>query len=110
MTDENYWYGAPKAGEEFELVIEGVEQFKANILNFGQAVEAAISEAMKNIALNVLERKRAGYVDKLTNDWDAATRNALMQRINLYDAVIDDLRGENYGHRSSQDGRKAGLS
>ena len=113
MTDENYWYGAPKAGEEFELVIEGLEQFKTNILNIGQAVEAAMFQVMKNIALDVLERKRAEYVTEIIkNESDTALFNSnhLLQRINLYDAVIDDLRGENYGNRSSQNGRKAGLS
>jgi hypothetical protein len=105
MTDEtdinDFWYGAPKAGDELELFLEGVDQVKANLLSFGAVIENAFREVKVRSAITVLYRQLLEYAE--TRRMYAPVKNYVFDKqmqqireldvlIGAYEFVIEDLK------------------
>jgi predicted thioredoxin/glutaredoxin len=101
MNDEDYWYGAPKAGEEIDLIIEGAEAFKAKVQGFGAVIERAMREVMINSAITVLNRQLEEYIEVRRihapvksyvygTQWEKIRELEML--IGAYDCVLEDLK------------------
>jgi hypothetical protein len=109
MTDEtdinDFWYGAPKAGEELEFILEGAERFKGSIdqilTEFGGVIERTMREVKTRSAITVLYRQLIKYtetrriyapVKEYVFDKQLQQVRELDLLISAYEFVIDDLK------------------
>ena len=102
MTDENYWYGAPKAGEFVFEVDVFADRFKGAFKTITAGIEDAMREVMFNSTLTVLMRQLEEnehqqdlvYANNVGSWYDIRVGKyaELGEMIRAYTLVIQDIK------------------